>query len=282
MAIVKIAPARPTVPGVEHVVRAIKGRVSMPVLRDSIKAARLKTGSAWDDVIGAANEPTNGPKLTQFLWDYYQEHIIAGERYVQLYELDTPTRDKVLNTLAHAVVTPSDFSATYPLPLQPPQLNSGPKVPTLVEVRSLPNGDYALVYCSVRSHDVRETYDFNQLPALVQKTYAGIDELITVKKTYFQAFDVVVVRSTLDRVEICIDHPKKGIAKTLDNTVLEVFREASLNIPDLQRVYQSQPTNVFGGTEWHLLRTERRYGTVAVIPYDDHRFAKNGKDDEVL
>jgi len=265
MAIVRVAPAGPSAPRSEDIVRAIKLRVSMPTLRESLKAARLKTGSAWDDVIGAANHPTDGPKLRQFLWNYYSEHIIAGERYVQYFTLDNSTRDKVMRTLSNATVPPSDFTATYPLPLPHAQLSSGPKTPTLVEVQSLHNGDYALVYCSVRSHDVRETYDFNQLPQLVQKTYAGIDELITVKKDYFQAFDVVVVRSALDRVEICIDFPKKGITKGLENTVIEVFREASLNVPDLQPVYQSQPTNVFDALSG--IYFEPKEGTVRMLSF---------------
>ena len=230
----------------EDVINALRNRCGWPHLREALKKANLPAGTGWAEVGGAAEDKQgNGPKLRQFLWDYHWEHVIAGERYVQLYDLPTTSKAKLIGTLKAAVVPSSAFSSTYPLPLASKQLLSAPSDPTLVDVRALTGNDYALVYCSVRSYDIREKYEFSQLPSHVQQTYKEIDELITVKKIYFQAYDVAVVRPGLERIEICIDQPSKGAHAYLGTSVLGVFGALCNNIPALQEAYQSEPYNIF-------------------------------------
>lgn len=232
-------------PKPEDVINAMRNRCSWPNLREALRKVNLPAGTGWAELGSVADDKQgNGPKLRQFLWDYFQEHIIAGERYVQLYDLPDDTKTILLNTLRSAIAPNSEFSKSYPVPLSSTAMLAAPSDPTLVEVRHLGNDDYALVYCSVRSYDDREKYRYDQLPSQVKQTYKGIDELITVRKVYFQAYDVAIVRPGLSRIEICIDQPSKGIGN-FSTTVLRVFGALCNNIPALRKAYESQPYNVF-------------------------------------
>jgi hypothetical protein len=221
------------------VIDALRNRCNWPNLREALKKASLPNGTGWAELGGVVDG-----QLNKFLSDYFRDHIIAGERYVQLYDLPDGIDTALRKKLDAATVSVSDFSKSYPLPLPAGPLLGAPSVPTLVEVRSLNPNDYALVYCSVRSYDDRDKYEYDQLPQLVQQTYKGIEELITVRKVHFQAYDVAVIRLGLKRIEICIDQPSKGIGN-LETVVLSVFGTLCNNLPELQPAYQDQPYNVF-------------------------------------
>ncbi|GAB1838631.1 hypothetical protein MyNCGM121_54180 [Achromobacter xylosoxidans] len=230
----------------KHFISALRDRCSWPIFREALKRARLSTGLGWVELEGTAAETTtNGAKLRQLLREYYFEHLIAGERYIQLYEMPAIDKKRLLTALGLATVPKSDFQDTYPLPLSLKRLPSAPSDPTLVEVRPLDRDDYALVYCSVRSYDDREKYTFNQLPSHVQQTYTEIDQLITVRKVHYQAYDVVVIRPGLNRIEICIDQPKKSNTERLELAVLSVLRTACQNVPDLEPAFSTPAYNVF-------------------------------------
>ncbi|MFM0638392.1 hypothetical protein PQQ63_16975 [Paraburkholderia metrosideri] len=230
----------------DDVINAMRNRCSWPSVRAALKKLNLPAGLGWNELGGVAGDKSgNGPKLRQFLAKYYQEHLIAGARYVQVYDLPDGIKASLLTTLKNATVPKSDFQSAYPLPLASQALLSAPSDPTLVEVRGLSQDDYALVFCSVRAYDDRERYEYSQLPSLVQQTYKGIDELITVKKIHFQAFDVVVIRTGLKRIEVCIDQPAKGVRGFLGSAVLSVFGTLCNNIPALKTAWQDAPYNVF-------------------------------------
>lgn len=230
----------------DNVINAMRSRCSWPNFRAALKKANLPAGLGWTELaVVAADKSGNGPKVRQLLANYYYEHVIAGARYVQVYDLPQGIKTVLLSALKNATVPKSDFQATYPLPISSQTLMSAPSDPTLVEIRPLNKDDYALVFCSVRSYEDREKYEYSQLPSLVQQTYKGIDELITVKKIHFQAFDVVVIRTGLERIEVCIDQPSKGVRGFLGTAVLGVFGTLCNNIPALQSAWQTPPYNVF-------------------------------------
>ncbi len=232
-------------PNTADVIDAMRSRCSWPTLRVALKKENLPAGTGWVELGGTADDKQgNGPKLRQFLWNYFQEHVAAGERYVQLYDLPDGVKTTLLKTLKAATIPSSAFAGSYPLPLPTKALLGAPSDPTLVEVRPLGNDDYALVYCSVRSYDDRVKYEYDQLPTQVKQTYQGIDELITVRKVYFQAYDVAIIRMGLKRIEICIDQPSKGIGN-FEGVVLSVFGTLCNNLPVLKEAYSSEAYNVF-------------------------------------
>src|SRR5262249_50060063 len=124
-------------------------------------------------------------------------------------------------------------------------LPSATSEPTLVEVRKLGNGDHAMVYCSVRSYDDRTQYKYDQLPVHVKDTYGQINQLITVRKVFFQSYDVVIVLPSLARVEVLLDQPRNTGRSQFDAMSIKAFAAATLNVPALVPVYQSEPINLF-------------------------------------
>lgn len=232
-------------PPIKDVIAILRNRSTWTDLKISFKAMDLSVGSGWAELEGKATDNSdNATKICVHLREYFLQHILAGERYVQLFEMDSSLSNLVIAKLQTAVVQNSEFSKNYPLPISPTNISSAPSSPTLAEIRIFPSGDVALVYCSIRFYEDRMTYQFSQLPSGVQSIYKGIEELITVNKVYFQAYDLVIIRKNLDRLEICIDKPKTG-QLNFEKCIPKIYSEVCLNIPELQPVFQLSPLNVF-------------------------------------
>ncbi|ACA89605.1 MULTISPECIES: hypothetical protein [Burkholderia cepacia complex] len=230
----------------KSLIDALRDRCSLPDLRAALKKQNLPCGVAWSDVQGHADEKsTNGEKVRAFLAAYHIDSILAAEKFIKFYDLDAALAKTIEPTLKNAVVSKSDFSPSYPLPLTGAALSSATSDPTLVEVRELGGGDYALVYCSVRSYDDRTQYKYDQLPQNVKQTYGDIDQLITIRKVYFQAYDAVIIRPSLERIEVLLDQPKKTGRFQFDAMSIKVFSALANNIPALVPVYQSDAVNIF-------------------------------------
>ncbi|VWB65266.1 hypothetical protein BLA23254_03032 [Burkholderia lata] len=82
----------------EAVIDALRTRCSWSHLREALKKANLPAGTGWAELGGVAEDKQgNGPKLRQFLSDYHWEHVVAGERYVHLYDLPLDSKAKLPN-----------------------------------------------------------------------------------------------------------------------------------------------------------------------------------------
>lgn len=233
------------IPPIDEVISALKSRCKWGRLRSALKEEELETGSGWDSLFKNAEGKTETAlRLNSFLRKYYVETILAANRYVQLYQIDELTVCGLLKNLTNAVVQPSIFSATYPYPIAKDEIQRAPTSPTLTHIASVGGGDIALVYCSSRYSEERQTYEYNKLSRIVQQVYSGIDELITIKRVFFQAYDLVIIRNSLNRLEICIDHPEKN-STDLHGLALSILAAAVNNLPLLTTVFQTGALNIF-------------------------------------
>ncbi len=227
------------------VIAALKERSVWTEFKQTLKNAELPIGLGWKDFEANASENSDqGQKIRDHLRSFYVAHIMAGERYTQLYDLPASLSKTLIAKLNKFSITPADFSVHYPLPLPKSNLKSAPLTPTLVAIEKLPGSDIALVFCSARTYVQKETYPYNQIAPQVTQVYGGIDELITIKKIYFQAFDLVIIRPSLDRVEVCIDLPNLGNIN-FEDTALKILATATMHIPELDEISKSSPLNVF-------------------------------------
>lgn len=200
-----------SLPPIGDIVSALRERCPWGHLRLRLKSESLPVGMGWAEL--EANASTNsqsGQKLNSFLRSFHLEHLLTGERYVQFYDLSDSLTAAIDTVLQQAVIPQSLFSGIYPLPLTGNALSNAPSTPTLVDVRALQNGDWAILYSSIQSHNERTTSPIANLSATIQQIYSGYDELIAIKKVYYQAYDVVFVRRALERLEVCIDQPMKS------------------------------------------------------------------------
>lgn len=228
-----------------ELITALRRRCTWTEFKESLKKAELPVGLGWSELEANATENSDlGKKMRDHIQTFYIAHLLAGERYVQLYDISHKLGKAITAKLEHFVISPVIFSSNYPLPIDQTKLIAAPSEPTLVAVAAISNGDKALVFCSARNFAERNTYPFSQIAPQVAQVYGGIDELITIKKIYFQAFDLVIIRASLDRVEVCLDMPNLGYID-FSETALKLLAAATTHLSDLDEVYRSQPLNVF-------------------------------------
>lgn len=247
----KIAPslfgsARSVVVPLEEVVEAVKERTSWPFMREVLKKNGIPPGNGWAILLANSDSPmADGVTVEQFLRKFHSEIVVSGERYVKVYELKDDDVSHLSRDLASAVALSNDFSAKYPMPLTNQLLRGMEEAPALVDVRRYSNGDCCLVYCSSRSYEHRETYQYGQLGEEIQAAYKGIDQLITIERRYFQAYDVVYFRKSLARLEVCVDQPKRGGKRVAENALNRLLTALCLQSNLFAQVFQSQPLNLF-------------------------------------
>ncbi len=241
----QLPPVVPTL-SVDELVSALELRTSWTLIRKALKLQKLPVGLGWKDLKGhAAENNAVGAKIRVFLQEYFEESIITGERFVQLYSVEKGLVSSIVSTAKTVTVPSSAFSAKYPLPLDVNILSGAPSDPTLCGVRTHTNGDISFIFCSAGYYDDKNSYDYGQLSALVQQTYSGIDKLITVRKSYYQAYDVITLRVGLERLEISVDQPGRLGSARLETRPMEILSACALSVQQLQGFGARPPENLF-------------------------------------
>lgn len=231
---------------VDDLVSALELRTSWTLIRKALKLQKLPIGMGWKDLKGhAAENNAVGIRLRIFLRQYFEESIVTGERYVQLYAIDKALVSVLVAACKFVSVPASPFADRYPLPLDAKALATAPDEPTLCEVRTHSNGDISFVFCSAGYFDDKNAYEYGQLPALVQRTYLGIDKLITVRKSYYQAYDVITLRPGLERIEISVDQPSRLGSQRFEGRPMEVLSACALHVQGLVGLGSRPPENLF-------------------------------------
>jgi len=232
-------------PSVKDMLAALKRRCPWAEIRLALQKAELPIGHGWDALEEKASGSSDEAKaIRDNMHAFYIKYLLAGERYTQLYDVTADKMKVVIAKLQNGTIPESDYSTNYPFPLQSSKLSLLSAKPVLVAIESLINGDLVLVFCSSRSFSERMKYQDNEISPQVKQVYSGIDELITIKKIYFQAFDLVICRSSLKRIEVCIDQPNLDHLD-FEKHALKILGAAAAHIADLQEIFQSKPLNVF-------------------------------------
>ena len=73
----------------DKVVEALKVRCSWPLMRQILAASDLKPGAGWDDLIAkGVRGDASGNSIAELVRDTYLEIVYAGDRIIQLYDVD--------------------------------------------------------------------------------------------------------------------------------------------------------------------------------------------------
>ena len=231
---------------VESMVAALKSRTLFTPMRDALKREKLPVGQGWADVIANATESTTqGERFRSFLESYFAEATVTGERYVQLFDIDTDDAKQLAAQIGAVKVSSATFGSTYPLPLTQNQLAGAVSDPELCEIRHHGTGDFSLVFCSARWHDDKNSYEAKELPKHILDTYNGIDKLVTYRKVYYQAYDVVNLRTKLGRIEVCIDAPSKAKSAEIEVLPLKLLSASALHVAGFKGMGAKPPENLF-------------------------------------
>jgi hypothetical protein len=234
----------------QKLVESLKVRYPWPEMRTVLTASGVKPGAGWPDVIGrGTTDAAFAGAVRPTVENLLAEVVVAGKRYVQLYDLDAGTIADILLRIAGNGAPVSPFSATYPLPLTDQALAAAPTDFTLCEIRFLASGDLQLVFCSRRALEERLEVDLASTPqvfAALGQAFAGYDRWMGFKEIQFQVYDVLTFRAKLERLELSLDLAQRHSFGDPSVEALRLMGAATTLIPELQATYESQsPTNLF-------------------------------------
>jgi len=229
---------------------SLKARAHWQWIRRYLQSHDIKPGTGWAAVMGTLTKKDDAAAdLLSHLQSYYDSVRLAGNRYVQLFDLAEDISTAILPSLKNAIVPDSKFSESYPYLLDDKKLLTAPSDLTLCEVISANTNDYLLVFCSRRDYVEREVFEGSAATAITTavSTLAGYDSIVGLKTKCFQAYDVVAIRPGLKRIEVLVDLP---IGHPLDadrvEHALKLLFATSLHLPGMKEIAQGQtPTNLF-------------------------------------
>jgi hypothetical protein len=188
---------------------ALRSRCQWPTVRRMIRESDLRAGQGWDDLDEILDgDSENAKGLIDLLPQLLVRYVTVGERYLRLYTYEKKEVSELLPYAKRLTPSVSAFSHMYPFPIQAAALGTAPEEPTLVEVREIGRNATALVFCSRRAFEVRDHMTPDKMGAEVQKALAEFDELIAIRRIQIQAYDVVVLRGGVERIEFRLDQPK--------------------------------------------------------------------------
>lgn len=234
----------------ENVIGALQERCSWLLVKDLLVANGLKPGLGWADLVARGEKgDAEGAKISGLVRMFFWEYVVAGKRYVQIYDLPKDVWPSIQTQLLGAKIHHSAFTSSYPLALSASELAAAPTDQTLCEIRTLNGDDVQLIFCSSRSFEESFLIERNTSPAVmaaVDLAIKGYDRLVAYKQQWIQAFDVVTFRPSLDRVEIALDLNSRGASFDGGSLSLKLLAAAKQAISAIAPIYTGQlPMNIF-------------------------------------
>ena len=188
--------------------RSMRARMPWAVARRLLKSEGLDRSRGWNRTVARVAEGDDQyDEKEDELQDALEEHIMCGEKLVQLFELE---EDEItgLRDAARALEVPeSPFQEAYPILLTEDQLTAHQAAaPVLTAVVRYRDG-VAVVLGSTRYLMTRETVVVDELTDEAAVELAGFNELIGVRHQRLEALDVLWIPTEGRYVELRVDYP---------------------------------------------------------------------------
>jgi hypothetical protein len=250
-------------------IERLRDRCTFSHLRAIFEQHKLSPGSGWEalqDKIDPKKNEDWGP-IAALLAETYQEQLLLGPRALALYVAGDINWKGMAAKAAALSASGGPFASAYPVPLPPQVLKGMDPTPYLVEVRPLSAGDIALVFSSSRSVAKRETYQSSDVAKEVRQAFGEFQQLIVVNNIYYQAYDVLVIRSKLDRLELRLDTSEMA-TEVLEPYAHAVLEKAETLIPGLSGAVIGGPLNLFPAVD--SMYRDKEEGSVVVLGFQTH------------
>lgn len=233
-----------------RVMDALQERCSWVLAREMLSSKNIKPGLGWADLVARGEKgDSEGALISSLFRTFFWDYVVAGKRHIQLYDLPDDVWLQISKELSTASVQHSVFMTSYPLPLSQPALTTAPVDQTLCEIRTLPNDEYQLVFCSSRSFEESLTLERKTSPtvmAAVDQAIPGYSRLIAYKQQWVQAFDVISFRPKLGRVEVALDMNNRGMNFDEEAFSLKLLAATKAVLPSIAPIYTGQiPMDLF-------------------------------------
>lgn len=211
----------------------------------------ISRSSGWDKTVARLqeDEAAYADKLDTLV-DAVKEHLCCGEKLVSFYDLDRQSIDDVQQRISHIEIPPSVFRDSYPENLPVEDLPGASLTPSLTAVEQFDLGT-ACIFSSVRTLTVRDTFTPGELNGHAQSVLSAYDEIIAVRKTRFQASDVVWIPNNGEMIDVLIDFPdgmyleqatayQTAVAAAFDAIIgLNLLGHPANLFPVIERLYDS-------------------------------------------
>lgn len=235
---------------IEKVLNSLKDRVPWHVMRKILHSHNLPTGQGWKPTIEKllAYFVNSKDRQTEaaILFKTFREHILAGEKSLRLYEVGP--NDIKQATLALVKVAPSKsiFSNEYPFPISNAALSEANEKPHLVEIVRSEYGA-TLVFCAKRYFTEKVPIKLKDLD-ISSEMLSDYDEIIGVRHTIKQMYDVVVLDTRSDYIEIRVDSSKHMSSDELEiafNAIIDKLHSIMMHISSNYSLNLDKPVNLF-------------------------------------
>lgn len=243
---------------IEETLNSMRKRMSWTEARKLIANVGLPTSQGWvksiDRIKAGDYETFDGP-----LQDALIEHILAGGKFIKLFEFDPEERETYQAALRKVALDESDISAAFPQQFEDDELDDHQQGFIPVDTYGDTDG-FGLITSTAFQIKKREQIDFEELED--PGAYLGrYEEIYGVKLRWVQIMSVIWIPHHRDQIELRIDHPK-GMSQQEAHALLSGLRIAAENW--LGDEIGPKPVNLFP----------------AVRPFYDDR--KEGKVTEIM
>jgi hypothetical protein len=173
-----------------------------------LRTLGLDRAQGWNRTVArVANGDEQYNAKEQELLDALEEHIMCGEKIVQLFRLDADEVAALRQTALQLQPPNNPFKIAYPILLEDEQLaphrGAAPVLTAVVEYEA----GVAVVLASARYLTSRETVAVADLPDIAAAELADFNELIGVKHKRYQALDLLWIPADGCVVELRADYP---------------------------------------------------------------------------
>lgn len=190
------------------IVRSMRARMPWGVARRLFRSRGLERAQGWNRTLARVDHGDDHYEAAEeALHDALEEHIMCGEKIVQLFEFVEEDLNDLREAAQELEVDQIPFSEAYPTLLNEDQLRAYQGQPPVLIAKVAYNDGLALVLASVRYLTTRETVVVAELTDEAADELAGFNELIGIRHKRLEALDVLWIPDEGNYVELRVDFP---------------------------------------------------------------------------
>jgi hypothetical protein len=230
----------------KSLIEALKPRYPFKQIQAALKAKDMACGTSWADLQGLLKDPkTNANDLATILEDCLKISLIAGNRYVEMYEVDKEYAVSVAKVFNEAKIPESPAASSYPLPPKERALSNTTAYHP-VRVVQLMGENIGLIFSTVRTAIDKTEYTQLTMGEDQKRVFSEYDKVIGIKTIPYQVYDIIIARPKEGRIDVWMDLPRSNLRADYQQDIDTLFAEASNFLPVLQnQQFFTKRVNVF-------------------------------------
>jgi hypothetical protein len=231
----------------QAVIEALKPRYPFRQIQATLKEKKIPCGSSWADLEGQfKDQKTNATDLVTILEECLKIALVAGNRYVEMYEVGKDYAVSVVDAINKSVIPDSPTALSYPLPPTIGQLVGNTYAYEPVRIIPIGDKEIGLVFSAIRTALDRTELTQSNMGEEQRRVFSGYDKVIGIKTIPYRVYDIIIVRPSQERIDVWMDLPRSNLRADYQQDIDTLFAEASNFLPVLQdQRFFTKRVNVF-------------------------------------